>query len=53
MKDNVQPVFHKPYTVSCVPRDDVGQKLYWLKFEGTISKVKYADWDIPMGCVLI
>lgn len=51
LKDNVQPIFHKAYTVPYALRDEVSQELSRLESEGIISKVNHADWGSPMVCV--
>lgn len=51
LKENVQPVFHKAYTVPYALRDEVAQELTRLESENVISKVKYSDWASPMVVV--
>jgi hypothetical protein len=51
LKENVQPVFHKAYTVPYALRDEVAIELDRLESKGIISKVKTSDWASPMVLV--
>ncbi|XP_031347132.1 uncharacterized protein K02A2.6-like isoform X2 [Photinus pyralis] len=51
LKENVTPVFHKPYTVPYSIKEEVEKELEEMVVNGILEKVEYSEWASPIVVV--